>query len=725
MLRRDFLRATVVLAGALVGQGCAPAPELRTEDGSALFPQSVASGDPRPESVVLWTRVEDATLAGEDVPLVVEVSTSTDFTEIHTSAQVTARARNDHCAKVKITGLAPATTYHYRFILEHRGVRRASRTGRTRTAPRPEADTAVRFAFISGQDYRSGHYNALLLLAREELDFVLHLGDAIHETTSAQDAVRKVTLTDVEGALCVEENGDPVLAAASLDNYRELYRTYRSDPALQAVHERFPVIAIWGDHEFSNDCHGATGTYFNERVDEEDARRRKSANQAWFEYQPVDYGDEGSDDAPDAPFPGELRIHRTLAFGRHVHLVLTDLRAYRPDHLVPEGAVPGEVVLTHGELQDMVGTPDPEWASPYLDLDAPANGMYRDALVAAAPLMGYDPARIRGDFGVPYINAVLERLNATLPASGQIAPVDPSSASGHGVSFLDMGKLAPYSALGARRLVGADNFNRYAWKRYLDTDGRSEQVMGPLQEPWFLVKMRSASTTWKIWANGHAFSPLVVDLGGATELPEALRRRCYLDADAWDGFPNRRRWLLRELAEIEGVVILTGGARALLASALAAERDPWDDGQTQEVPARRVVEIVGPAVSSAPLGDELGEAVASEPVLGQIPGAAEVAGRLEELLTSPALRANPHLAVARTKVNGYVTVEADGEALTATARLLDPRELAVDLSGQEEALAARVETVRLRTRAGTDALERETETGWERWSPELVAWVRM
>lgn len=725
MQRREFLRATVVLAGALMGQGCASTPEVRLEDGSALFPQSVASGDPRPDSVILWTRVEDAALADQDVTLVVEVATSTDFKKIHTSARVAARARNDHCVKVKVAGLAPATTYYYRFILERQGVRHASRTGRTRTAPPPESDAAVRFAFISCQDYRAGHYNALLLLAREELDFVLHLGDAIYETTSAEGAVRSVTFTDVEGALRVEKNGEELLAAASLDNYRELYRTYRSDPALQSVHERFPVIAIRDDHEFSNDCYSATGTYFNDRVDERDERRRKNANRAWFEYQPVDHGDGELEVDPDAPFPSDLQVYRDLVFGRHVHLVLTDLRTHRPEHLVPEGAVPGEVVLTHDVLTEMVGAPDAAWASPYVDLDAPAAAVHRDALVAAAPLMGYDPGRIQGNFAVPYINAVLERLNATLPASGQITPVDPLSAGGHGVSFMDMGKLAPYSALGARYMVAADNFNRYAWRRYLDTNGHSEQVMGTVQESWFLARMRGSQATWKIWANEHAFSPLVLDLAGATELPEALRRRYYLNADAWDGFPNRRRWLLRELAVIGGVVILTGDAHALFASTPAPERDPWDDELAQEVPAGRVVEIVGPAVSSTPLGVDLGKAAASEPELGQIPGVAEVAERLEELLTSPALQANPHLALARIRVHGYVTVEADGEALTATARLLDPREAEVDLSQQVEALAARVETLRLRTRAGIGALERQTETGWERWSPELVAWVQM
>ncbi|HSN98689.1 MAG TPA: alkaline phosphatase D family protein [Candidatus Nanopelagicales bacterium] len=677
----------------------------------------MASGDPRPESVILWTRVDPPNGKGRDVGLRVEVSTREDFAEIVVSAPVKARAQYDHCAKAKVKGLSPATTYYYRFLYDHGGRRHASRTGRTRTAPAPDADVPVRFAFVSCQDFAAGHYNTLLLLAREDLDFVVHLGDYIYETTAQRIPGREVTFEDEEGAIELPGGEAAARAAAALHNYRELYRRYRSDPALQRVHERFPVIAIWDDHEFSNDCYGATGTYWNGRVDETSVPRRKNANQAWFEYQPVDLGDDHFDYDPGASFPGDLSIYRDLRFGRHVHLVLTDLRTYRADHLVPEAGLPGKVVLTHDVLQqDMLGSP-PDWAQPYVNVDVPDHtGDYRKygaALKAAAPLIGYDPAWVEGNIAVSYINQVVQILDETLPATEQIPLIDPSTIIGLGVSFVDIGKLSPYSALGSRYLLGKEAFDLYAWRLAMLADGEAEQVMGPAQEAWFLETLRGSQATWKVWGNEYAFSPLVLDLSEVAGLPEPLQRSYYLNADAWDGFPNRRAALLDALAEIDGVVILTGDAHALFASTLGSTRDP----------ERGVVEIVTPAISSMPLGFALDGSVRLDPELSRIDGATEVAARLEELLTSPGIGANPHLAVARTKVHGYVVVEADGAALTATARLLDPREAEVDQTGKEEALAARVETIRLRTVAGTGGLERASEAGWERWSRGALAWM--
>src|SRR5690606_10325534 len=148
------------------------------------------------------------------------------------TSELVAEAAHDHCVRVKVDGLEPGTRYYYRFT--HEGQR--SRTGRFKTAPAPGNDVPVRFAIVSCQDYVGRYYNSLLALldeAQDDLDFVVHLGDYIYETTGdpsfmSATAERAVTFTDTAGAIELVEDGETFYAGRSLSNYRELYRTYRS-----------------------------------------------------------------------------------------------------------------------------------------------------------------------------------------------------------------------------------------------------------------------------------------------------------------------------------------------------------------------------------------------------------------------------------------------------------------------------------------------------------------
>src|SRR5690606_36298810 len=224
-------------------------------------------------------------------------------------------------------------------------------------APAADADAVIRFVFVSCQDFIGRYYNNYLAIAEEEIDFVVHLGDYIYETSgdpsfqqSSPD--RTITFEDEAGAIPFNQGTeDEYFAAASLSNYRQLYRVNRGDTALQRVHERYAMINTWDDHKFSNDCHGANGTYFSGEVDEEDIGRRKAANQAWAEYIPIDHPDDPAFEYdPTASFPGDLRIYRALRFGANMHLVMTDARTYRSDHPIPEGALPGAVPISEADL---------------------------------------------------------------------------------------------------------------------------------------------------------------------------------------------------------------------------------------------------------------------------------------------------------------------------------------------------------------------------------------
>lgn len=348
--RRDFLGfITVAVAAASVapvigcddgdGGGGGETPDMGTPGLGVdlVYPQGLASGDPRPDSVMLWTRVEPEE-AGTDVPVRYEVSTDQGFADgtLVASGEVSAAADADHTVRIKVTGLSPYTQYYYRF--EARGT--VSVVGHTKTAPSADDDQPIRFAFASCQDYNGRYYHAWAALAAEPaVDFVVHLGDYIYETADDPrfqdgDGERVVSLPD---GLVISESSN-AKAALTLADYRALYKQYKTDPDLREAHRLFPFVMIWDDHEFADDCWGDHATHFNEaQGNEQNTERRMAANQAWFEFVPADVT------LTDQPFPDDLRIYRNLRFGRHMDLVLTDLRSYRDDHVIPEGPTDTDV----------------------------------------------------------------------------------------------------------------------------------------------------------------------------------------------------------------------------------------------------------------------------------------------------------------------------------------------------------------------------------------------
>ncbi|MEZ4381797.1 MAG: alkaline phosphatase D family protein [Nannocystaceae bacterium] len=717
--RRNFLRAVLVtVGGALAPSACREAETyVPLEDGEAFFPQSVASGDPSPDAVILWARVDDPDVDG-DLELRLEVAADEGFIDVLTidgaeAIAVAAEAIYDRCVKVKVRGLLPATTYFYRFVYAKDGRRYASRVGRTRTAPALDADVPVRFAFVSCQDYIGRYYNVYRRLAAQELDFFVHLGDYIYETTGDPrfqgGADRKISFDDAAGAI---PYGD-YEAARSLDNYRQLYRTIRSDRALQATHEALAMVAIWDDHEFSNDSHGATATYINGAGDEYDEARRKAANQAWFEYMPVDYpGDEDFRYDPAAPFPGDIRIYRDLRFGRHLHLVLTDLRTYRADHVVDEAGFPATVLVDEAALVADLGEV-PSWATPYVDIDSYAGGSYGDLLRAGAGVVGYDPAAIAGRLDVAAINRLLADINPTLADADQLPPIDEAAQATleRGVAFATMGKTGLYSSFGSRYLVVKDAFDAYADRRFAATEGASEIAMGAAQEAWFVDTMRASDRTWKVWGNEFMLSPLQIDLS-LFDLPAPFANRFYLTTDSWDGQPSRRDALLEALADVPNLVAITGDIHSFFAGTPSSRRDP----------SAKIVEFVTSSITTATLQRILEAQAIYNPSLADLPGIAELASGIRDFLLL--FDTNPHLADAELVSNGFVTLEVDGEAMTATYHAIPDSEVTVDHGDDAAGIDALFRTWRYQVRAGERELYRERSDGsWERWDTATIDWV--
>ncbi len=724
MQRRTFLKITLAAAGATLlggGAGCddggAAQPQPKAvEPGEALFPQSVASGDPRPDSVILWTRAVDPAAPADDLPVLLEVATDPDFTalvELDGAPQLalTAEAAADHCLKVRVAGLTAGTTYYYRFLVPSGDVLMASRAGRTRTAPAADADVPARFAFVSCQDFNGKYYNPYRLLLQQDadLDFVLHLGDYVYETTSDplfQDAHpgRAVAFTDVDGAIALGDPAAPYHAARSLDNYRELYKIYRSDPDLQAVHERWPMIAVWDDHEFSNDAWQQHGTYANGRTDEADVARRKAANQAWSEHMPV--GEPALTYDPAAPFPGDLRIYRDFGWGAHAHVVMTDARSYRADHLIPEDALPGAVALTQDDLVALAGEV-PGYASAYVDIDTHAEGSYLDVLKNAAEAEGYDPARITGLLSVSWVNGVVERFNQTNPDPVVIPSIDPDGLP-LGVAFHHMGKNTPYASIGTRDLVVREPFELWAAKRWADSDGASQHILGDAQQAWFLETMQTSTRTWKLWGNPYCLMPLGVDLRPISSLPPAFAQKFLLSAEDWAGMPDRADQVMTALAPVDNVVALTGDRHAFFAGTPHARGDK----------GARVPEFVTSGISSTTYRSILIRAASADPIL-KAAGAVALAAGVKSFLEAKDTKPNPHLAFAEVASHGCAVVDLSAAELVVTFHALPEGEASARL---DDPVAVATAT-RFKVLAGSRDLYGEVDGGWKRWDLETVGWV--
>ncbi|HVH42546.1 MAG TPA: alkaline phosphatase D family protein [Labilithrix sp.] len=318
-------------------------PTSPPEASDTVFPQGLASGDPRPDRVLLWTRV-DPTGAKRPEARELEVSfviaEDEALTKIVGRGTIKTNADVDHTVRVVPTNLQPGRFYYYRF--ESEGT--TTRVGRTKTAPADSADVPVKFAFCSCQDYigRYWHSWKALLDEKPDLDFILWLGDYIYESVNdgrfqTPDPDRAITLPD--GIDTSEEQDGSRIAASTLADYRALYKAYRSEPLLREVHRLYPFILTWDDHEFADDCWGDHSTSFNELdpatdgfTEEKDTPRRQTATRAFSEYQPADVTYNAK-----AKFPNDIQIYRQLRYGKHVDIFMTDQRMYRSDHVIPEG----------------------------------------------------------------------------------------------------------------------------------------------------------------------------------------------------------------------------------------------------------------------------------------------------------------------------------------------------------------------------------------------------
>jgi hypothetical protein len=193
----------------------------------------------------------------------------------------------------------------------------------------------LKFGWFTCQDWSINHWGAMAPLAQEDLDFLVHVGDYVYETVGASF---QAGVAEPAHAALVLPDGTTLGSAryaTTLADYRYLCRTYRGDARLRTLHQQWPLIAIWDDHEFSDDCWQDHQTYTNANLQQ--TARRRAASQAWVEYMPVDFGDVSFDSA-DAAYDN-IRIYCDFQFGNLMHLIMIDQRLYRDDHVVSEAAI--------------------------------------------------------------------------------------------------------------------------------------------------------------------------------------------------------------------------------------------------------------------------------------------------------------------------------------------------------------------------------------------------
>ncbi|GAB4079566.1 alkaline phosphatase D family protein [Modestobacter muralis] len=348
--RRTLLKGGAVTAAALTFGGLsaeAARAAVAETARSGVFGFGVASGDPTATEVLLWTRVTPVPGAlpgsgeGPRTQVRWEVAEDEAFGRVVRRGTVTTDASRDHTVKVVVNGLVPYTRYWYRFTAKGA----TSPVGRTQTAPdEPGRVHALRMAFVSCSNWTGGFFTAYRgIAARDDLDFVLHLGDYLYEYGNDPRIAGMAGSGDRYGpdALVGVRDHQPATEIVSLADYRLRHALYKTDPDLQATHRQHPWIVIFDDHEITNDAY-ATGAENHERDDDPDTAytepgkpagirpegdflaRRERAFQAYLEWMPI------REPATWQPEPSQGRqFFRRFSFGDLAELSVVETRQNR------------------------------------------------------------------------------------------------------------------------------------------------------------------------------------------------------------------------------------------------------------------------------------------------------------------------------------------------------------------------------------------------------------
>jgi alkaline phosphatase D len=450
----DLRRRSLLKAGAIgTGLLAAPAGAIGPARG---FTHGVASGEPGATGVLLWTRFVPA--RGDAVPLSFEVAEDPGFGRIVARGDTVALADNDHCAKPRVDGLTPDRWYYYRFAAPD-GAR--SMTGRTRTLPQGPT-RQFRIAAFSCSNKPFGWFNAYAhAAARNDIDLVIHLGDYFYEYERGDypSAAETVAGRPIE----------PANEAYRLQDYRARFAAYRDDPDLQRLHQLFPCLQMWDDHETANDAW--TGGAQNHQPEREGPWevRKAAARKAFREWLPASDEDYQSYDIGDL-----------------VTLIRTDTRLAGRDQPIELGAVLADATdaqaaligLRDGAWSDpkrqMLGAAQEAWLADRLNASVASGARWQ--LVAQQVLAGAisTPTDVTADWLGPNPSRFAKaRVGAGIAAAKLGLPFNWDSWGGYPAARARM--LGAAQAAGANLVtIAGDSHN--AWAFELANDGRPAGV---------------------------------------------------------------------------------------------------------------------------------------------------------------------------------------------------------------------------------------------------------
>lgn len=304
--RRQFIRLTSLLAGsAFVSTSLGGCVSTR-KPSDVKFSHGIASGDPTQSAIILWTRaVPLSGQSGSAVTVNWEVAYDNSFTDIVRTGSASTSASKDFTIKIDVQDLSPNTRYYYRFV----SANTHSMTGQTKTLPIGNVEK-ITFAVFSCSNYPAGYFNPYSVAAQmQDIDAVLHLGDYIYEYAADGYA------TENAEKIGRSPDSNNLTEVITLDNYRHRYALYRTDIGLQAIHAAAPFIAVWDDHEITNDTWKEGAQNHNEG-EGDFFERRANAVQAYYEWLPI--RPPNGDSSP--------QIYRSFDFGDLLSLHMLDTR---------------------------------------------------------------------------------------------------------------------------------------------------------------------------------------------------------------------------------------------------------------------------------------------------------------------------------------------------------------------------------------------------------------
>jgi alkaline phosphatase D len=445
--RRQFIEAAAAMGASLAWAGPVRAARSKWRERRDLYPEGVASGDPAPDGVILWTRRPFE--KGEREILAVEVAEDEAFRHVVARAPAPVSAAADWTCRVLVGNLKPARTYWYRFT---DGDGNGSRIGRTITAPAAADPRPVSFAFVSCQDVNEGKLNAYRRMIFEDeraapadrLDFVLHLGDFIYEVVEYPEELKTRYDRTIYEVARIPDGGKTgkFHYPLTVDGYRAVYRGYLADPDLQDARARWPFVAIWDNHEFS--WQGWQSIQQAGGPPRPGQSIKVAANQAWWEYLPSRCRKAGgpSLDRFDPPAVNDVEIERWDENG------LGD----EPNNLAAINSLIGYRALRYGKHLDLIVTDQHSYRSP-------------------------DP------FGDPEI--------------GKFGPEFPGMFPEDAARILDGGRA--YNGGNPPAEIAFNDAHAANPRR----DAPPQTILGAEQKAWFKDRLRTSKATWKIWGNSQ------------------------------------------------------------------------------------------------------------------------------------------------------------------------------------------------------------------------------